>query len=298
MTDSDVESGTEVSRPQDAFALIGNETRADIVQVLAAPEDEGPWKELSFSELRARVDPEMDTSQFNYHLQKLVGQYVRSTESGYQITPSGVKLYRTIVAGTFTREASLEPIDAGFECHFCGERVQGAYDDDQFQVRCPDCGHVYASNILPPSVVDEGDDLLQRVDQATRHEMLTAAEKVCPTCLNRLEPTIIPAEESPFSHGDAVEVMARLSCTHCGSSRFMTTGMVLLREAGLVAFAYDHGIDVRARPAWELAFVATDAAVEIRSREPWEIGFSLTLEDETLELVVDGDLEVLEERRH
>lgn len=297
MTDSTGDPSADGDGPQDAFSLIGNETRATILQVLAAPEGEGPWKELSFSDLRERVDPEMDTSQFNYHLQKLVGQYVSSTESGYQINPSGVTLYRTIVAGTFTREASLDPIDADFECHFCGARVTGVYEDDQFRVRCPECTHTYARNILPPSVVDDGSDILHRVDQSTRHEMLTAAEKVCPTCLNRLDPTVIPAADAPFHQGDQVEVMARLRCSHCGATRYMTIGTMLLREASLVAFAYDHGIDVTETPVWEFAFAATDTALQVRSRDPWELEFSLTLDDETLELVVDADLEVIEERR-
>lgn len=285
------------SAPQDAFALLGNEVRASILRTLAAPEDEGPWKELGFAELHRRVDPGMDSSQFNYHLQQLVDHYVRSTEDGYQISPAGVKLYRTIVAGTFTREATIEPFEAGFECHFCGAAVEGSYEDDQFQVVCPECGHVYASNIVPPSVVEEGEAMLHRVDQFTRHELQIAAKKVCPTCLNEMDADLVPTEEMYFTSNDEVDVMARLSCDHCGSKRFMTVGTALLTETSLIAFAHDHGVDVNATPIWELEFASTDRHVDVRSRDPWEVALSLTLDGETLELVVDDDLEVIEETR-
>ena len=286
------------TNPQEAFALIGNEVRAQILQTLAAPEDEGPWKELSFSELRSRVDPEMDTGQFNYHLQKLVGQYIRSTEDGYQINPAGVKLYRTIVSGTFTREATIEPFDAGFDCHFCGARAEGAYEETQFQVRCPDCGHVYASNIIPPSVVDEGPAMLERVDQFTRHEMQTAAAKVCPTCLNAMDATMIPASESPFHHGEQVDVMAQLQCDHCGAQRYMTVGSAMLKESALVAFAYEHGVDLNETPLWEFEFATKDTGLVVRSRDPWEVALTVTFDGESLELVVDEDLEVVETTRY
>ena len=91
--------------PADAFALVGNETRAEILRVLG----EEPWAGLSFSELRSRVDPDLDSGQFNYHLQQLVGQFVRHTDDGYEMRPAGVTLYRTIRAGIFSRTATVDP---------------------------------------------------------------------------------------------------------------------------------------------------------------------------------------------
>ena len=279
---------------KEAFSLVGNEVRADILGILASPEGDGPWKELSFSELHSRVDPGMDSGQFNYHLQQLVGRYVEQTESGYKMRPEGVNLYRSIVAGTFTREETLDPIDAGFDCHFCGTRVSGSYEDGQFSVRCPGCEHTYARNMLPPSVVEDEAELLRRVDQSTRHDMLTAAEGVCPTCLNGLDLTFIDAEDAPFNDGDQLDVMAKFECSYCGARRYMSIGTAMIDEASLVAFAHDRGLDVHETPVWELEFAATDRHLEVRSRDPWEFVLDVTLEGETLELVIDDELEVVD----
>ena len=282
------------STPEDAFSLIGNEVRAAIVETLAAPEDEGPWKELSFSTLRERVDPEMDTGQFNYHLQQLVGTFVQRTEDGYQITATGVHLYRTIASGRYTRSETIEPFDAGFDCHFCGARVEGFYEDDQFHIECPDCAHTYVHTIVPPSVIDDEDELLRRIDRITREEARLAADRVCPRCLHRLDVGFIRAEDSYFHEGEHLDVQVRATCPHCGASRTMSVGTALLDEAALVSFAHEHGLDVTDVPIWELAFASTDRTVSVRSRDPWEVALSLSLDGETLELVVDDTLSVLE----
>jgi DNA-binding HxlR family transcriptional regulator len=54
----------------EAFEVLGNEIRTAMVLELA---DAGP---LSFSELRERVGV-TDSGRFNYHLEKLVGRFVR-----------------------------------------------------------------------------------------------------------------------------------------------------------------------------------------------------------------------------
>jgi DNA-binding HxlR family transcriptional regulator len=54
----------------EAFEVLGNGIRTAMVLELA---DAGP---LSFSELRERVGV-TDSGRFNYHLEKLVGRFVR-----------------------------------------------------------------------------------------------------------------------------------------------------------------------------------------------------------------------------
>lgn len=289
-----VDDPDDETQPADAFALVGNETRAEILRVLG----EDPWSGLSFSELRSRVDPEMDSGQFNYHLQQLVGQFVRQTEDGYEMRPAGATLYRTIRAGTFNRRASVEPFAAGFDCYFCGSAVEASYDDGMFGLTCSGCGHVYSRTMAPPSAV-EGvgqDELLARIDQYNRHHMLAFARGVCPICVNGVDREFISGEEAWTEGAERFDLLVHNSCDHCGNQHYMTVGLALLYRPPLVCFFHERGLDVASVPHWELPFVMTDHDVTVRSRGPWEVALETTRDGDRLELVVDEDLTFLEQR--
>ncbi|WP_158058285.1 winged helix-turn-helix domain-containing protein [Halorussus halophilus] len=282
---------TTDAAPQEAFALIGNEVRAEIVRALGA--EQSGHVVLPFSELRSRVATDVNSSKFNYHLQELVGQFVTKTEEGYKLRPEGLSLYRTIAAGSFTREASLAPFEVGLDCYFCDAPVEATYDDGQFLIRCSDCGHRYCHTMVPPSVVDDQQELLTRVANYTRYETLAVAGGVCPTCLNGVGTEFIPAGESPHHAGDQLDVLARRSCDHCGETHFMSLGVALLDHPELVTFCHERGLDVATTPIWDLEFASTDRSVTVRSRDPWEVALTLSLDGDRLELVVDGDLSVV-----
>lgn len=82
--------GERTSDLADVFGLLGNETRIDIVRVLADHRFETAGRgRLSFSELRSRVGAR-DAGRFNYHLAKLRGSLVEKTPEGYALTDRGV----------------------------------------------------------------------------------------------------------------------------------------------------------------------------------------------------------------
>ncbi|MFB6139637.1 MAG: winged helix-turn-helix domain-containing protein [Halosimplex sp.] len=290
--DSDGPADTE---PEDAFALIGDETRAGILRALG----EDPHEGVSFSELRERVDPEIDSGQFNYHLSKLVGQFVDRGEEGYTMRAEGLALYRLIRAGSVNRRASLDPFDAGFDCHFCGTGVEGSYADGAFELRCPGCDHVYSHTHVPPRAVEAGDaeDLLDRVARYNRHEMFAHARGVCPTCVNALETGFVPGEEVWIEGSESLDVFVRTACDHCGARYYMSVGLALLSHPEVVSFFRDRGVDLSDRRHWELEWAMTDRHLTVRSTDPWEVALSIPCEDETLELVVDDSLTVVEATR-
>jgi hypothetical protein len=292
--DGSVDGGdTDDTEPADAFALVGNETRAEILRVLG----EDPWVGLSFSELRSRAAPDMDSGQFNYHLQQLVGQFVRQTDDGYEMRPAGATLYRTVRAGTFNRRASVEPFDAGFDCYFCGAAVEASYEDGMFDLSCSGCSHVYSRTMAPPSAVEGVDpaDLLARIDQYNRHNMLAFARGVCPICVNGVECTLMPGEEVWTEGSERFDCFVNHSCDHCGNEHFMTVGLALLYRPELVCFFYERGLDVTSVPHWELPFLMTDRDVTIRAEDPWEVALETTYDGDRLALVVDEDLTFVEE---
>jgi hypothetical protein len=290
MTDHRPDDGE--STIQEAFSLVGNEVRADILLSLGTMDADDSRKALPFSALHERVNPSMDSSRFNYHLQQLVPTFVTNGDDGYQLHPRGVKLYRAIAAGTYTREGVLAPVEAQFECHFCGSPVVGRYENDQFTVRCTYCEHVYARRMLPPSAVDDWRDVLRRVDRAVRADLLTAADGVCPNCMNELDVEFLPVDDAPVDEELHLDLVVARTCDNCGVRRFMSVGEALLGNAELIAFAQDRGVDIMETPIWELEFAATDHYLEIQSRDPWVVTLSVPIEGDTLKLAVSEDLDV------
>jgi DNA-binding transcriptional ArsR family regulator len=276
--------------PEDAFALVGNETRAAILRALG----ERPHEGIAFSELRERVDPEMDSGQFNYHLSQLTGEFVDRDEDGYTLRSEGLALYRLVRAGSANRRASLDPFEIGLDCYFCTTPVEGYYDEGAFELRCPGCDHVYSHTQVPPSAVETGDrrDVLERVDQYNRHEMLAHARGVCPTCVNALETEFVPGEAVWSEGSDRFDAFVGTDCGNCGASHYMSVGLAVLYHPAVVSFFHDHGVDVTSRPHWEFEWAMTDRHLTVRSTDPWAVELAVPCGDETLELVVDGDLSV------
>ena len=288
----DDENEQQDTEPEDAFALIGNATRADILRVLGA----AAYDELSFSELRSRSSDDIDSAQFNYHLQQLVGQFVEHTEAGYQIRPAGMDLYRAIRAGTFNRRATLAPFDAGFDCHYCSHPVEASYDRGMFKIACPDCDHVYSFTRAPPSAVEDAteEELLSRVDQYNRHQRFAMVRGVCPYCVNEVATEFVSSEEMWLDGADHLDLFAEFGCDYCGYHYYASIGGVALHDPTVIAFLETHGVDVATKPHWEYEFATTDRTLTVRSRNPWEFGLSVSLDEVTVEFVIDEQLTVVE----
>jgi rRNA maturation protein Nop10 len=83
--------------PTATFELLADETRFDILAALA----QAPYEEfegsLTFSELWRRTDVD-DSGRFNYHLERLVGPFVRDTAEGYELTHLGRICYRLVAS--------------------------------------------------------------------------------------------------------------------------------------------------------------------------------------------------------
>lgn len=297
--------------PEEAFALVGNEVRAEILWELSNTRaGEGDIPALSFSELRSRIDTDIDSSQFNYHLQQLIGRFVERSDEGaaqlvdrivdrmdegYVLRPEGTRLTRTIRAGTSPEQSSLAPFELGIDCYFCGTAVEATYQNAIFMARCPGCEYLYEYDLTPPGIIadDEG-SVLRQISEYTRHRRLSFARGVCPLCANALDTQFVSPSETGYPRADQREVLINRWCDHCGERNYLKLGEVLLRDPALISFCYGHALDVTTTPIWELEFTVTDRYVTIRSTDPWKIELRLTLDDDTLELVVDDDLNVVE----
>ena len=101
-SDRETDTGPSGEHISEVFGLLGNETRLNIL--LAIWEKQVPLAEdntVPFSRLFERVDCD-DRGTFSYHLEQLEGQFVtqHTERGGYELSIPGLKLVRTIIAGT------------------------------------------------------------------------------------------------------------------------------------------------------------------------------------------------------
>lgn len=277
--------------PADAFALVGHEIRAEIIWELGNPENR-QWN-LSLGELRSRLDTDVEPSQLHYHLQQLVGHYVTKNDGGYQLRTPGVHLCWALRAGTFDRRRERVTVDAGFDCYDCQARVEAVFDDGTVIIECHNCASHYLGDVLdfPVEPFQNGVAAFSHLRKYMVLKTLFLARDVCPTCAQPLRPSLQGDENHPR------KVCIHKSCSSCGAEWDLSLGRALLADRELLSFCYNHGVDVLWTPFWELDFAATEKHVTVRSTDPWELTLQITLDGDTLEFVVDGDLTVIE-RNH
>jgi hypothetical protein len=271
---------------------------------------------LSFSELRERVAPDPPSSQFNYHLQELVGQYVERREAdaadadrpldtsstlhadrggGYALRTEGTFLTRLVRAGTFTGRGERGPVPLDVDCYHCGAALALEYANWIAEVQCDDCRHVYDHNLTPPGVLaDDPEVLCSRVADFNRAHRLAFARGSCPLCGHDATASFVDPESLPYPRPDHRETLVHRGCRHCGHLDYLTVGELLLRDPALVAFCFRHGEDVTTTRPWDLRFAMTDHAVSVLDRDPWRVAFELARDDDRLRIVLDDDVDVVE----
>lgn len=291
----------ETPSPQQAFALLGDETRLEILQVLG-----GASAPLSFSELYSHVDYQ-DSSNFGYHLQKLVGHFVSKTPDGYSLRQPGRRVIEAVLSGAVTANPILEPTTVDRPCPFCGHDVQIAYNAERIALHCPHCagfqdfdGAAFEPDIgnlghllLPPAGVHNRtpDEILRAAEVWSATEVQSVVLGVCRRCSARVEQSIHacdshdPDGSKCSTCGLRFGVMFQADCTNCPFSVQAPLVTYLAGQPELMTFMLDHGID----PYSQEAFVFPTAAVEetLVSTDPFEAHYVFTADSETLALTVE-----------
>ena len=291
----------ESLRPDDAFTLLADQTRIKIIRALGDASTPGVTETLSFSELRRQAGVS-GSGRFNYHLGKLVGQFVTETEAGYRLNYAGVRVYQTIEAGTFTERVSLDAFELDDDCHVCGAPQQAAYHDSAFRVRCAasDCCAVFYKYFCPPSsLTDRGRaGVLRAANERLQREIASMAKGVCPWCSGCMTARVLPTEaEMPLRNNPAIEHRVLHACETCDGSVYTRLGGVLVTHPAVVSFFYDHDIDVTREHIWSLEFAASDERTTVTETDPWRATVSVECAGDALRLRLDDDPSVLETER-
>jgi DNA-binding transcriptional ArsR family regulator len=278
--------------PAEAFGIMGNETRLKILQVLV---DEG-YGPMTFSALRKRVGMR-DGSQFNYHLKKLEGPFIRKTDEGYEVRHAGVHVIRTIVRGSFTDHPRIPPFNAGGVCVVCAEPLLAEYKHEMVFVGCSSCGRRHVMGMFPPAAVvgRTDEEMLAAFDRWQHHDFALSRHGVSPMCGGRTTGTVVRDPEDVFPDFRGIEptdfmqfdLGMKYQCEQCDTWDYGTPGKHLLTHPAVVGFHLDHGIGLETVPHWELDWVVTNERTTVLAEDPLRVQVTIPLDDEELRVTLD-----------
>lgn len=308
--------------PDDAFGVLGNDIRVQILQTLGEAQEP-----LSFTELRDRIGIRQG-GQFNYHLDKVVGHFVSKSEEGYALRRPGSHVVQAILSGAVTEDPVIEPTSIDRACYHCGGSVHLKYDEN-LATLCPECGGNYyfpeesfrgefehevynggcgflAGYEIPPAGVEGRSltELLRAGVTWANLEHLSSSAGLCPRCSATVEESVRVCEPHEPTDGICSECGGRHQvrqvrrCSNCQYARIGVFARFCLGNPEFRDFLHDHGLDLIA-PEDPMAIEAVLATPEeeVLSVEPFDARFTFTIEDDAITLRVGEDLEVTNVRR-
>jgi len=286
---SDLQACEDCLAPAEAFSVVASETRLRILEALW----NAPEKPVTFSELRRAVEMD-DSAQFNYHLGKLTGQFVKKTDAGYDFRYAGAKVVRAVLEGSFNQDPELAPFAIDGTCFECGSGLNARYAEEVMTIECSSCAHRHGQYPFPPGGLNDRshEEVLDAFNQRVRHLHCLAADGVCPECGGRMDTEVV---RNPEKLELDLGVVHR--CTQCRHEIHSAVGLRLLDQADVVSFYRAKGTDLPATPYWRLGWCVSDDFTTVLSDDPWRIRVRMPVGDQQLRVTVDGDLAVVSVER-
>lgn len=305
--------------PDDAFAVLGNEVRLEILQVLGEMGD--PIEPIAYADLYEAVDYD-DPSNFSYHLDRLVGHFVRKTDDGYALYDAGRRVVEAVVSGAVTDTPVVEPTRTGKDCPFCGAPVAVGYQHGRIEQHCTECPGLvrfadtdgrrfsdYGSLgffLLPPAAVDgrSPQELLEAAWTWRHADFLTDSAGVCSRCSATLETSVEVCGDHDAGEGtcDACErryaLGFELYCDNCDYAPNSIAPGVVLANTELLAFLTARGVNPFAPDSLDRASRAlAQYDEEVVSTDPLEARLRFTVDGDAITLTLDDDLSVVDVTR-
>ena len=277
-------SGTS---PEETFAILGDETRLNIIRVLwqtgALHEyddiDESA-STISFSELRRHVNIG-DNGRFNYRLSKLVPQFVRKTDGGYRLSGAGKRLARTVatVAGEHDVEITGE---VETDCPVCGAAVTATYEDQWLRFTCTECTGVFGDAApegallnapfpAPGLVGRTPDEALATELYRCMLDLTSMMQGVCPGCASAVSGTLSVCDGHDPTHdrpcracGTPFVAWGDLRCDTCRFVKRLPVELCVMGLAPVIGLMYAQEINVLAPSLEELfSFIQTQVTTAV-----------------------------------
>ncbi len=311
--DDPAESGLS---PEYAFALLGNDVRMSIVHELAkagAP--------IGFNDLWKRVGIR-DSGRFNYHLGELEGHFVRKTSDGYVLLEAGRNVVQAVYSGVLTEYPGRRREQIDQPCPLCEEPIEVEVTHRGLARFCKACSGAFGSRVvkgkrtraergfsgtlpLPPAAF-EGRSLAEayRTGQILLNlRMMHRAHDICHHCASPLEHEIEICEDHDMEPGGICgscgvqsgpyQISVRSRCVNCTLRMGGDLGFMLYGRSSWMAYLLEQGINpvtatAAERPSW---------SHEVLETEPFEGAFRWHGSDDTLKIIIDHELEVVDVTR-
>lgn len=295
--------------PEEAFAVLGDETRLQILEVLGGAD--GP---LSYTELFDRIEYD-DSANFTYHLERLVDHFVRKTDEGYAPRLPGRRVIEAIYSGVVTDGLLIERTATDLTCMYCGHPTEMAYYDEVAVVYCSECEGRIGNLGLAEDWPITADDIVGYVSippagvyGRTPTEILEAAgiwtiadvqaivREVCPRCAASIERSARVCDDHTTTEDFCDQcnhqfgVSVEVQCTNCIFRTKSPYPTHALGNLDLVEFMTAHNID----PFASNGFHLSACEEEILSIEPLKARYTFSANGDSISLTVDPDLSVIE----
>lgn len=304
-----VADGSTMLSPEEAFTVLGNEVRLEVLQTLGKADEP-----LAYSELFEEMDYD-DPGNFSYHLDQLVDHFVNKIDEGYVLHRTGERVVEAILSGAVTTDPVREPSPTDKSCPFCSAPMEIGYQQERVTMYCFECPGLYGHTDsdeshpaesgtlgiipLPPAGVEgrTAGEMHQVAEIWTATTMQRIARGVCSRCSGTIEHSIHVCETHDASEGTCDQCGMRLGatasaiCTNCIFEMEAPVAGHLAVHPEVMAFMIEHGIDPVA-PEGFLPYSAVDET--IRTTDPFAARYTFTADEDTITLTVDDDLSVVE----
>jgi DNA-binding transcriptional ArsR family regulator len=260
------------------FKLLSNPGR---VAVLRALWDEFDFENyvtrertpVPFSDLRDRTG---DVSNFNYHLDQLVGVLVERRDEGYLLTPLGYNLMRAVDAHAPLAYETLDRTDLADPCPFCSGTLAGRYQREMVRIECLDCGGLAdGGNFLTAQVpitttgTLEFPRLLDVASHTVTQRVGTSFQGFCWECHSPVDRALIVCRDHERDDaGVCPECLGRyaikldVECPNCGTGGAGSLVEYAMVTPAVQALFADHGCGGRQVGPWEYRLAALEAVEE------------------------------------
>lgn len=276
---------TELIDPEvvDAIESLGDRRRLQILLALAAEERRRrrQWLTMSFTELYEAVDVE-SSSQFSYHLDRLVGRFVDKTPDGYRLTYSGHKIVRAILSDGYESTGTFEDREVPGVCVFCEQpSLVATLEAEQFVVRCTACESTLLTDFFPRSQTRDRtpSEIVESFGYRIWATYVQLRGNVCPECYGEVD-AVTEARER-----ERETMYVRVcTCPQCWFVVSMPVEVPVAFHPAAVGALWDRGVSLLDVPLWEFfEFVTSDAiTTDVVSEDPFEARFEFALGDDRL----------------
>lgn len=288
--------------PDEAFTLLGNETRVEILQALWEAYDPGGAESgVPFSDLYDRVAIE-DTGNFNYHLGQLVDHFVTETDDGYQLAQPGFRIVRAIIAGTATADPTLPATPVDVSCPRCDGAVTVAHEGGTTWAQCTECegfwdtrsGGIVGFGLPPRGLRDRtAGEILEATITYSLHRAGTLGDGVCPDCGGTVGSSLSVCEDHHAADGVCETCgsyflgMIVYVCDACKYAFRTPSWHPLQSHPAVVAFYHDHGVDHVHTNSWDGMLRGFEWQEELLSVEPPRLRITVPLAGDELQATLD-----------